>query len=129
MQILLADDQYHIRSALKLLLAHEPELEVVAEAVTASDVLEAVGAHKIDTLILDWELPGLPARSLIQQLHKSYPRLAVLALSGKPEAQEEAQDVGVDAFVSKGHPPEILLGALQYLLYNGTDHNGVAQAA
>ncbi len=37
---------------------------------------------------------------------------AVVALSGRPEARQAALDAGVDAFVSKGDPPELLLKAM-----------------
>ena len=36
----------------------------------------------------------------------------MIALSGRPEARQAALDAGVDAFVSKGDPPERLFGDL-----------------
>jgi CheY-like chemotaxis protein len=38
--------------------------------------------------------------------------LAVIVLSGQPEAEQDALDAGADAFVSKADPPEQLLAAM-----------------
>ena len=63
-------------------------------------------------VLLDWELPGLEADGLLPTLRELCPRLKVIALSGRPEARHAALDAGVDAFVSKGDPPERLLAAV-----------------
>jgi DNA-binding NarL/FixJ family response regulator len=114
MHILLADDQAEVRSALRLLLEQEPGIAVVGEAAEAAAVLAQAAASRPDLVFLDWELPGLQATELLHVL-RSRPRMIVIALSGRPEARQAALDAGVDAFVSKGDPPERLLEALYAL--------------
>ena len=119
MHILLADDQAEVRSALRFLLEHEPGMSVVGEAAGAVALLAQVGAIQPDLVLLDWELHGSQITELMPAL-RSCCRSIVIALSGRPEARQEALDAGVDAFVSKGEPPERLLATL-YAFSGGGD--------
>jgi len=113
MRVFLADDQPRVRSALRLLLEQDPQLSVVGEAAAAEGLLAQVRAAHPDLLLLDWELPGLQAANpLLPALRALYPRLSVIALSGRPEARRAALAARADAFVSKGDPPERLLAAV-----------------
>ncbi|MCS6773011.1 MAG: response regulator transcription factor [Anaerolineae bacterium] len=112
-RVLLADDQHKVRSALRLLIEQESAFCVVAEAQAAEDMMQQVIRCKPDILLLDWELPGLPADgNKLSALRALAPHVHVIALSGKPEARHEAQREGADGFVSKAEPPETLLKAL-----------------
>jgi DNA-binding NarL/FixJ family response regulator len=57
-------------------------------------------------------LPGLTPADTLTRLRTAFPRLKVVALSGRSEARQSALAAGADAFVSKGSPPERLLAAL-----------------
>ena len=113
MRVLLADDQVKVRSALRLLLEQQPDVEILGEAVDTTGLLDWVKAACPDLVLLDWELPGLPGVVLLPLLHDCCPGLQVIALSGQPEARRAALDAGADAFASKGEPPERLLTAVQ----------------
>jgi DNA-binding NarL/FixJ family response regulator len=75
-------------------------------------LLDWAKAAQPDLVLLDWELPGLPAVSLLPLLQSHRPGLHVIALSGQPEARQAALEAGADAFVSKGDPPEGLVAAI-----------------
>jgi len=125
MRILLADDQAKVRSALRLLVEQELGLNVVGEALEVEDLLAQVRADCPDLVLLDWELPdrraGDPSKApgpgsrqgrgkeLLSSLRTLRPHLLVVALSSQPEARQSALAAGVNAFVSKGDPPEQLL--------------------
>jgi DNA-binding NarL/FixJ family response regulator len=111
MDVLLADDQAKVRSALRLLLDHQTDVEVLGEAVNATGLVDWVKAASPDLVLLDWELPGFSPEAL-RSLREACPSLAVIALSGQPGARREALDAGADGFVSKGDPPEQLLAAV-----------------
>lgn len=112
MHILLADDEPKVRSALRLLLEQDPALSVVGEAADAGQVLDRLQGFCPDLLLLDWELPGQQGGRLFGLVRTCCPALAVVALSGRPEARRAALAAGADAFVSKGDPPERLLAAI-----------------
>ena len=113
MRILLADDQAKVRSALRLLIEMQPGLTVVGEAADAKELLTQAEDTHPDLVLLDWELPNLTMNGWLVDLRSLSPHLSVVALSGRPEARRAAMDAGVDAFVSKAHPPENLLSAIK----------------
>lgn len=113
MRVLVADNQAKVRSALRLLLEHQPDVETLGEAVDATGLLDWVKATHPDLVLLDWELPGLPPDTLLSLLRSHHPGLHVIALSGRPETGQAALRAGADAFVSKGDPPEVLITTIE----------------
>jgi DNA-binding NarL/FixJ family response regulator len=112
MRVLLADDQYRIRFALRALLSQQPELDIVGEAVEAQGVLAQAEATCPDLVLLAWELPGLSAFDLPRTLRKVCPRAVIIVLSSRPEERAAILQAGADAFVSKIDPPARLLAAI-----------------
>jgi DNA-binding NarL/FixJ family response regulator len=68
-----------------------------------------------DIVLLDWELPGLHGSEALARLRAQLAHVRIIALSSLPEARQMALACGVDAFVSKGEPPEQLLSAMNRL--------------
>jgi len=112
MNVLLADDQAKVRSAIRLLLEQDDDKEVLGEAVDATGLLDWVKVVCPDLVLLDWELPGGGGEELLDAIRANCSRVTIVALSGRPEARQAALDAGADGFVSKGDPPERLLEAI-----------------
>ena len=115
MDVLLADDQPQIRSALRLLLEQEPEIVVVGEVADTTDLVSRIQTLQPDIVLLDWELPGMEKDRTLVRLRALCSRAAIVALSGRPEAFHASLLAGVDAFVSKVDPPDRLLETLRAL--------------
>ena len=113
MRILLADDEPKVRLGLRLLLEQEEWANVVGEASGARSLVDQVEAAQPDLVLLDWSLHHSENPHLLPALRSCCPGLAVVILSGQPEAEQEALDAGADAFVSKADPPEQLLAAIR----------------
>ena len=115
-RVLIADSRVHARSAMRLLLAQEPNVVVVGEAADVDAAISAIAACRPDVVLLDWELTrqrtGRNGDAALGDLRVASPESFVIALSGLPEARREALAAGADAFVSKGDPPEKLLAAV-----------------
>jgi DNA-binding NarL/FixJ family response regulator len=116
MRVLLADDQVRVRSALRLYLEQESGIQIVGEAADATGLLQAIVEKAPDLVLLDWELPGLPAAQLLRLLRYERPSLKVIAMSSQPEAYQASMAAGVQAFVSKSEPPERVLASIQALV-------------
>ena len=118
MRILIADDQVRVRQALparqalRVLLTQQPGVRVIGEAADGEELLAQVRVKAADLVLIDWELPGLVEAGGLPALRSLCPTLQVVVLSGRTGVRSAAQSVGVDAFVSKGDPPESLLTAL-----------------
>jgi len=121
-RILIADDDPHVRSALRLLLENEPNVSIVGEAASGEALVDEVVATRCDVVLLDWALPGLPV-GYLAALRAVYPECHIVALSGRPEHGSEARLAGV-AFASKGDTPECLLDLLRAL--GASQSNGKA---
>jgi DNA-binding NarL/FixJ family response regulator len=111
-RIFLAEGQPKVRQALRVLLEHQPGLEIVGEVADGADLLAQVEATRPDILLLHWQLRGWPAVDSLSSLRQAYPGLTVIILSGHPEVEEAVMAAGADAFVSKTDPAEQLLAAI-----------------
>lgn len=112
MEILLADDDPHVRSALQMLVSQHPSMKIVAEAADIDRMLAVVWATRPHLILLDWELPGKVDEPLIAWLHALQPQPFILVFSSWPEAESQALNAGADAFVSKGRPAAELFRVL-----------------
>ena len=115
-KILLADDQPEVRSALKFLLEQETTCQVVGEVYDADALVHAIQQACPDVVLLDWELPNLQTTACMKVLRDACSGMKVVALSSQIESREGALKSHVDAFVSKGDPPETVLDTLHMLI-------------
>src|SRR5512140_2994318 len=89
-QVLLADDNCDLRSALRLLLETRLRVHSIAEAGDMENVLIQAEDLRPDCIVLDWELPGRPRRQRIPVLRALVPGIRIVVTSARPEAREEA---------------------------------------
>lgn len=110
MGVVLVDPLPVVRAGLGSLIADRSDLEVLAEAGTAEEALEAIGRlrrMKVVVLVglsLDGEKD---AYWLIRTLRERFPALAVLACGARAEAMSisRALFMGADGFVDKNVDP------------------------
>ena len=116
LNILVADAQPRVRFGLHVLLEQQPGWRITGEAVDAQALLEAVCINCPDLVLLDWELPGMPAPQLQRIIHQACPHILVVFMSGKDELRQMALQSGADVFAYKADPPEKLLEQIRELV-------------
>jgi DNA-binding NarL/FixJ family response regulator len=106
-RVLLADDHALVLQAVRFALEPYPEIEIVAEARSGSEVLPRVGASEPDLVLLDIRMPGIDGLQLLDRLREQYPETKVVILSAvdDPEVAAEAIRRGAKAFLGKGIDP------------------------
>jgi DNA-binding NarL/FixJ family response regulator len=109
MNILIGDAQPRVRFGLRLLFEQQPGWKVVGEVEEAQALLDAIRLGCPDLVLLDWELPGMPAEELLSLIRQQCPCLGVVFMSGNLELRSMALLAGADIFAYKADPPEILL--------------------
>ncbi len=119
-QILLADDNPDLRSALRLLLETRLDVNLISEARDMEHVLAQVEDARPECIILDWELPGRPKRKRIEVLRALVPELKIIVTSARPEAREEALLEGADQFAGKSESPLQILEVVRHC-YEGKE--------
>jgi DNA-binding NarL/FixJ family response regulator len=102
-RVLIADDYYAFRQALKIMLSFEPDIEVVAEASNARQTLELAGKHKPAAIVMDLSMGGLSGIPLIKQLLIEHPAIHILIVSGQADQRviDESLACGAKGYISK----------------------------
>ena len=102
-KLVLADDHAVVRSALRMLLDAESDLEVVAEAGDAESAVRYVRGHKPGVLVLDLNMPGGSSLERIPEINEASPdtRIVVLTMQEDPAFAREAMRAGVLGYVLK----------------------------
>jgi DNA-binding NarL/FixJ family response regulator len=115
LNILIGDAQSRVRFGLHVLLEEQPGWRVAGEAVDAQALLDRIRCGCPDLILLDWELPGMPAEELLAMIRRACLDLRVIFMSGKDELREAALRAGADVFAYKADPPEKLLRLIREL--------------
>jgi DNA-binding NarL/FixJ family response regulator len=76
-----ADDQASVREGLVAMLGMLPGIEVVAAAGDGEQAVEAVAAHRPDTILLDLRMPVLDGIEATRRLTRQHPDVAVVVLT------------------------------------------------
>jgi DNA-binding NarL/FixJ family response regulator len=114
-RVLIADDQAMVRAGFRMLLAGEPDIEVVADA---SNGLEAVSLTKrFDpaVVLMDIQMPeldGLEATRRILAANRAT-RILILTTFGLDDYVYAALCAGTSGFVLKDDPAEQLIAAVR----------------
>jgi two-component system response regulator DesR len=113
MNILLAEDQAMIRTALASLLRLEAGFNVT-EAADGNAALKLLKQQPFDLLLSDIEMPGLTGLELAQhiQQHKLTTRIVIITTFGRAGYVKRALDAGVGGFLLKDAPVEQLVQAI-----------------
>src|SRR5579872_99374 len=80
-RILLADDHAMVRQGFRLILASQPDMEIVGEAGNGRETLDMAEKLKPDLVVMDVAMPELNGIEATRRLAESSPRTRVLALS------------------------------------------------
>jgi DNA-binding NarL/FixJ family response regulator len=114
-RLLLVDDHKVVRLGLRTLLDHEPDLEVIGEAVSAEDAIHQVGQLQPDLVLMDIRLPGQNGIAACRQIRQNWPQIQVLMLTSfaDEELVLEAISAGAAGYVLKQLDTEELLKAVR----------------
>ena len=80
-KILLADDHALVRQGFRLILAAQPDMEIVGEAGNGREAVELAEKLKPDVVVMDVAMPELNGVEATRRLATVAPRTRVLALS------------------------------------------------
>src|SRR5512136_222236 len=101
LNILIGDAQPRVRFGLRLLLEQQPGWRVTGEAEDVQALIDQIHCGCPDLVLLDGELPGMPAEELITLIRQTCPCLRVIFMSGKDELRQMALRAGADVFAYK----------------------------
>jgi len=115
-RVLIADDQEMIRSGLRLILAAEPDIDVVAEVSDGHDAVAAARRLRPDVTLMDIRMPRLDGLQATRQLladNAPPTRVVVLTTFDIDAYVYEALRAGASGFLLKNAPAEELVQAIR----------------
>jgi DNA-binding NarL/FixJ family response regulator len=121
-RIVLADDHLLVRAGIRSVMQSLPNVEIVAEATNGVEVLDLVGKHRPDVVMMDISMPGLSGLDATARLKGSDRNLHVLILSvhATEEYVIQALRSGADGYLLKDADATELDTAIGAVLQGGT---------
>lgn len=113
--VLLVDDDPLVRSALRLMLGGQPDLDVVGEAADGQEGLEQAARLAPDVVLMDVRMPRLNGLDATRALHArpDPPRVIVLTTFDADTYVVQAIAAGADGFLLKDTAPGDLVAAVR----------------
>ncbi|MGX4692632.1 response regulator [Streptomyces sp. JNUCC 63] len=116
-RVLLADDQALLRSAFRVLVDSEPDMEVVGEASDGAQAVRLAKERRADVVLMDIRMPGtdglaatrmISADPALDQVH-----VVILTTFEVDDYVVQSLRAGASGFLGKGSEPEELLSAIR----------------
>jgi DNA-binding NarL/FixJ family response regulator len=114
-RVLVADDQSMVRAGFRMLLSHEEDVEVVAEASNGLEAVEKTARFRPSVVLMDIRMPELDGLEATRRILAAddTARILILTTFDLDEYVYEALRAGASGFVLKDDPPEQLLAAIR----------------
>jgi DNA-binding NarL/FixJ family response regulator len=114
-RILCVDDHEIVREGISLIVALQPDMQVVDLAATAKQAVEMFRRHRPDVTLMDIRLTLGNGVTAIRSIIEEFPSARIIALSmyQSAEAIHEALKAGAVTFLSKNTPADQLLQTIR----------------
>ncbi|MCM1968645.1 MULTISPECIES: response regulator transcription factor [unclassified Streptomyces] len=116
LRLVVADDERMVRTALRVILDAEPDLEVVGEAATGAEAVAVVRALSPDVVLMDVRMPeidGIRATERILATMAEPPRIVVVTTFENDAYVYDALRAGAAGFLLKRADPDELTAAVR----------------
>jgi DNA-binding NarL/FixJ family response regulator len=119
-RVMLVDDQMLLRTGFRMVLAAQPDMEVVAEAGDGVEALEVLRHTKVDVVLMDVRMPRMDGVEAARRIcggdrlsGDDIPRVLILTTFDLDEYAFAALKAGASGFMLKDVPPDELLTAIR----------------
>jgi two-component system, NarL family, response regulator NreC len=113
-RVLLVDDHAVVRGGLKMLLAADPDIEIVGEAENGAEGVRLATESHPHVILMDISMPDMNGIDATRRIKAEHPEIAVLALTMHEDDQYffEMLAAGASGYVPKRAAPNDLLSAI-----------------
>lgn len=117
-RVMLVDDQVLLRTGFRMVLAAQPDMEVVAEAGNGVEALEVLRGIQVDVILMDVRMPHLDGVETTRRIceggrKEDAPKVLILTTFDLDEYAFSALKAGASGFMLKDVPPSELLAAIR----------------
>ena len=116
-RIVIAEDHTILREGLRMLLASNPEFEVVGEAEDGLEAIRAAETQKPDLILMDLSMPRMNGMGAIQEIKKQVPstKILVLTVHKTEEYILTTLKAGADGYILKDATHGELMLAIEHI--------------
>jgi len=110
-RLAICDNSDLFREVLATVLALEPGIEIVGEAINGAEGIELARTQRPDAMLLDVSMPVMDGIEAIAGIHEASPGTAVIMLTGLTNSvvRERALAAGATHFIEKGSDFPVIL--------------------
>ena len=121
-RIALVDDHSLFRRGMKMLLSSQADFEVVVEAGSGEEFLQAQAESKVDLVFMDYSMPGINGAETTERALEVDPELKVISLSmfGDNAYYSKMGESGAKGFLLKDSEFDEVLLAVRTVCEGGT---------
>ncbi|MGW0816896.1 response regulator [Streptomyces viridiviolaceus] len=116
-RVLLADDQALLRSAFRVLVDSEPDMEVVGEASDGAEAVRLAREQRADVVLMDIRMPGTDGLAATRMISAdpalAQVRVVILTTFEVDDYVVQSLRAGASGFLGKGSEPDELLSAIR----------------
>ena len=116
-RVLIADDQELIRTGFRMILAAEPDIDVVGEATNGAEAVTLTSELHPDVVLMDIRMPELDGieatRRILAQPHQPKPSVLILTTFERDEYVYGALRAGASGFLLKDVPAHKLAAGIR----------------
>ncbi|MFI1012431.1 response regulator [Streptomyces sp. NPDC020965] len=116
-RVLLADDQTLLRSAFRVLVDSELDMQVVGEAADGAEAVALARSERADVVLMDIRMPGTDGLAATRMISAdpelAHVRVVMLTTFEVDEYVVQSLRAGASGFLGKGAEPEELLNAIR----------------
>jgi DNA-binding NarL/FixJ family response regulator len=114
-RLLLVDDHAVVRDALRQLLDHVEDFEVVAVAGDGDEAAELAARHVPDVVLMDLEMPRLGGEEATRRIVADRPQTRVVVLTSFSDRERilDALDAGAVGYLLKDAEPDELVRGIR----------------
>lgn len=113
-RVMCVDDHPIVRQGLSAVIASDPGIDLVAEAMNGEDSIEAYRRHRPDVTLMDLHLPAMTGVEAIIAIRTDFPdaRIAVMTTESGDVQIQRALAAGARGYLHKGKPMREVLSLI-----------------
>ncbi len=120
-RVLVVDDEAAVREGLRIILASDPEIHVLAEGSNGREAVDLTLRHRPDVVLMDIRMPVMDGLTAAARIRERVPHQAVIVLTtfGELDYVRAAIAMGLNGFLLKTADPNDLLSGIRGVAQGG----------